>query len=1015
MTQSTHKLLTTIGRWLSTGLVSVVAGVITLVILAGAVFHLLYPPERLKELVVDIVNEQLLGEVELGQVYLSPLAGLVVRDLRILSSPEFDSEPAVQLDELVLYYDLGRLLGSGEVTVNVAEAEGLSVNLIEKPGLGWNLEHLVPPSEDEEEDDEPFSWESLPVRVRLSRIALRKIAISVQDGISAELDNLNVELASFDTADPDSFALRLYKDPGLVNVRMGTAEEPTLAGQIEDLSFDLRVQAPLGEIPPAGAAGSFNLYADGIDLTAPLVFAPQGEFAMELLFDANLAEQEFLLVMNRLALGDYLLTRFTTDVVLGEPQPGVKLEVEELKVALEPLVADLAAMLPPLQANGELDCTLSLSLDLSEELQPEWAGFSSTLSFTEVGIGMPVGEASASLHGLNGTFRLASSIALDGLANDDFNPMFALSPLELGADLSLAEAGFGDYRANGILFALDGVVDPATQSTAGLQLSASAEQVVSSSAELPLTLPGFSLETIVSATPNTGNFDLNELNFSLANAITFDGAVQVRGFGQSGLRLTVDKLAIDLEPTLRLIPTGMVALPTVFPQGRLLLDGFVELPAGALANPDPLLLARVVNTDLTLHLQDCDIGLSSGGVEGVNSELHLTLERGSGDVELNTTVEAANYDLPLPMPLTGIRLSLNASLNNLNELQIHELEAGVGSLDFRASLNGAVSSLLDNPWTALDLSLRLGSIGSPLKVMEQFIEASGMIGLKLSLRGPLQGDEPLRISGGLRFHQLNLRQGPYLAITGLEGELPIEQAVYAEEPLPLPSSKSDETSPYSERRYDLFNPLNPPPNLFIKEIRVSDQRIDDLELTWEISNGGLHIWQLGLNALNGRITGEVHLGLTELVPTYRITLLFGGVNIGSLIEGLEVNEESEINGDLRFTGRGFDLIRDFDVEGAVNITKIGSKVVDRLLLFLDPTGSNPSITQVRNLLGGDVYKQPELVQMTLKHQKLTLEIHIVDTGFSILNLILSSVVDMSEFIIPRIPISGILESITASP
>jgi len=1014
MAQSTSKLLTTIGRWVSTGLVSLVAGVITLVILAGAIFHLLYPPERLKELVVEIVNEALLGEVELGQVYLSPLVGLVVRDLRILSSPEFDSEPAVLLDELVLYYDLGELLGAGEVFINVAEAEGLSVNLIEKPGLGWNLEHLVPPSEDEE-DDEPFSWESLPVRVRLSKIALREIAVSVRDGISAELDNLNVEMESFDTANPDSFALRLYKEPGLVKLRMGSAEEPTLAGQIEDLSFDIYVQAPLGEIPPTGASGSFNLYAAGINLTAPLAFASAGEFAMELLFDADLGEQEFSLVMNRLALGDYLLTRFTTDVALGEPQPGVKLEVEELNISLAPLVADLSAMLPPLQANGEIGGLLSLSLDLSEELQPERAEFSSTLSFTEVGVEMPVGEDSASLQGLNGSFRLASSIALDGLASEDFNPLFALSPLELGADLSLAEAGFGDYRANGITFALDGVVDPATQSTAGLLLSASAEQVASLSAELPLTLPGFSLDTVVSATPGTGNFDFTGLSFNLADAVSFDGAVQLRGFGQSGLRLTVDELAVELESVLRLVPAGMVVLPTVLPHGRLLLDGFVELPAGALANPEPLLLARGVNTDLTLRLQNCNIGLPGGGVEGLNSELHLALERGSGEIELASTVEAVNYDLPLPMPLSGIRLNLNASLNNLNELQIHELEAGVGSLDFRVGLIGAVSSLLDNPWTALDLSLRLGSIGSPLKVLEQFIEASGMIGLKLSLRGPLQGDEPLRISGGLRFHQLNLRQGPYLAISGLEGELPIEQAVYAEEPLPLPASEDDETSPFGERRYDLFNPLNPPPNLFIKEIRVSDQRIDDLELTWEIANGGLHIWQLGLNALNGRITGEIHLGLTELVPTYRLTLLFGGINVGSLIEGLEVNEESEINGDLRFTGRGFDLIRNFDVEGAVNITKIGSKVVDRLLLFLDPTGSNPSITQVRNLLGGDVYKQPELVQMTLKHQKLTLEIHIVDTGFSFFNLLISSFVDMSEFIIPRIPISGILESIAASP
>jgi hypothetical protein len=82
-----------------------------------------------------------------------------------------------------------------------------------------------------------------------------------------------------------------------------------------------------------------------------------------------------------------------------------------------------------------------------------------------------------------------------------------------------------------------------------------------------------------------------------------------------------------------------------------------------------------------------------------------------------------------------------------------------------------------------------------------------------------------------------------------------------------------------------------------------------------------------------------------------------------------------------------------------------------MLQFLDPEGSNPSITSVRGLLNR-VGRQPKLVKMDLRNQKLTLELQIESTGFSLLSLF-ASFVDISQIIIPRIPVGGILERIAA--
>lgn len=1031
-----------IGRWTAQILVGILAGVATLVVVATGVFRLLYPEEKLKGLVLGLVNESLQGEVSVGPVFISPLTGLVVRDLVILSSEEFDRAPAVRLDEFVLHYDLGKLLIDNRISLDVVEARGVKVNLIEIPGLGWNVEHLVAPSEEEKP---PFTWDSLPVDVRLRRLSVQELDVTVSDDIAASLGGLSLILDGFDTGNPGPVCLNIRKEPGPASLRLGPAGNPSAAGRIDELSLNLDLTVPGDPLEATAVSGGFYVAASGINISAPLEFAPAGELVLRGAFDADLTALGVNLTGGRLTLGDYLaLGLEVTATLSGEPRAVVKLDLE--KAELGPLVRDLSTILPNIGAAGGVSGTVGLDVRLDESFAPRWAGVEAELDLAQVEGGMALPTGPARVVGLNGKVVLHTEVELD-----DPRPV-----VDLAADLSILSAEQGPYSAGDLALSANGTVDLTGLSATGLEVDFRAGHLSSLgepgpllatdlavsgtfSADLtrgsftaeglrlnlgtvrlagaglpgPVSLDDVSLEGSLAADLKGGNVTLVGMKVDLGDALHWRGDARVNDFGRGGASVRFDEFVINLDRALGLIPPGMVELPPVKPVGTARIRGWVEVAPGALDDPDPLTLARSLRTHLALELTDVSIGLPQGGADGINADLALDFDSGDGDLELDATV-ADVVLTDLPVPVQGVTLVFKGRLRGLEEIQLEKIEAGVDSLDFSLTGNGAVSDLFGTPTAALDLQGRVGRIGEPMKACAGMVDVEGQVGLELALRGPVQGPKPMRITGRLRFHQINFRQGGVLSVTGIEGELPIDNKVVLSAPLPLPGRTEEHPSPFGERRYELLAPFTPPPDLTIGEVRIAggqmpEMRANDLELTWGVTGGGLHIWRLAAKALGGSLVGRLNILLTDVVPSFSLQLEFSDVNVGYLIEGVEPTEGAEINGDLRLSGSGADLsdiITRFDVEGSVNITRIGKEVLDKMLLFLDPEGTNPSITQVRGLLGG-FQKQPDLVTMDLKNQRMTMKIRVVDTGFSLLSLF-TSFINLSEFTIPRIPIADIM-------
>lgn len=130
--------------------------------------------------------------------------------------------------------------------------------------------------------------------------------------------------------------------------------------------------------------------------------------------------------------------------------------------------------------------------------------------------------------------------------------------------------------------------------------------------------------------------------------------------------------------------------------------------------------------------------------------------------------------------------------------------------------------------------------------------------------------------------------------------------------------------------------------------------------------------------LGGGLTGSMRIRSEKEGYTLRMTEVFAGINLGRLLNqdlGLS-EEESGIDGDVSLEitlaqaepGEEIDITK---IDLSVNLSRIGAKALDRLLLFLDPNGSAPSVTNARMAL---IYAKPSRVNISARHGALSVTI-----------------------------------------
>ena len=215
----------TTNRKLSGGIKWLIA-ILVLFLLVGGVRLALQSDwvlDKSRDFVVSQANQQLNGTLEIGEIRGDLLFGLMIKDVNL---KDLDRESIVTIDSLNVRYTLWDLAFSPH-RLDVLELSGVKSNLVQDSDSVWNVEKLIDPAEDvDEEESDPVYWSLdrlilndtnvsvdsellLPDRyINIQNLSMQAGVEMLEDGWLGFVDHLDLEVAEGRLPEPIAISMR---------------------------------------------------------------------------------------------------------------------------------------------------------------------------------------------------------------------------------------------------------------------------------------------------------------------------------------------------------------------------------------------------------------------------------------------------------------------------------------------------------------------------------------------------------------------------------------------------------------------------------------------------------------------------------------------------------------------------------------------------------------------------------------------------------------------------------------
>lgn len=253
---------------------------VVLVILGvGALITLriMFPPEKLKAMALEYAKNNLQREITFDDVSLN-LVGVTLDNFAISENTTFQNGTFAKADKLVVKIALKPLFKK-RVEISTVQLDGLDVNVIKNKNGSFNFDSLIPPSDPNAAPEQPAQTDedSSAFVLVAEKIAASDCDISYKDlqtGITASLNDLNIEINQFDIAEPFDVKINFttaYQDKNgpAVSVPVNIALRVFLAG------LDMKnAYVTVNNISASYKTVKFQLKGGVKDFTAP-----QAEFS----------------------------------------------------------------------------------------------------------------------------------------------------------------------------------------------------------------------------------------------------------------------------------------------------------------------------------------------------------------------------------------------------------------------------------------------------------------------------------------------------------------------------------------------------------------------------------------------------------------------------------------------------------------------------------------------------------------------------------------------------------------
>lgn len=133
-----------------------------LLMLSVLVLVLVFPPEKMKEMALEVMESQFNRKVEIGKVRIGLIRGIVIKDVRISEKPDFEAGIFISCKAFRFEYDLRELLKK-RIYLKALVLDSPEINIIrfrdKKGKIVYNFSDLMP-SLDEQPGEEPVAVSS---------------------------------------------------------------------------------------------------------------------------------------------------------------------------------------------------------------------------------------------------------------------------------------------------------------------------------------------------------------------------------------------------------------------------------------------------------------------------------------------------------------------------------------------------------------------------------------------------------------------------------------------------------------------------------------------------------------------------------------------------------------------------------------------------------------------------------------------------------------------------------------
>jgi hypothetical protein len=234
------------------------------------------------------------------------------------------------------------------------------------------------------------------------------------------------------------------------------------------------------------------------------------------------------------------------------------------------------------------------------------------------------------------------------------------------------------------------------------------------------------------------------------------------------------------------------------------------------------------------------------------------------------------------------------------------------------------------------------------------LQAKGIFSAQMDLN--LMPGEKVEAGGNLEFKKFDAAYENKGSIKGIDGKLLLSKRLFLDRKLLAAEPKV--FSAASKGFFKQLRDFSHYKNIFkIESAEFQKQIVENIGLDIFFKNDRLVIEKFLMDVLGGSVAGNLFLIQTKEGPSLNFFTEFAGLDFNKLLaDKKQVNaEESEVDGGMQFEfkinqGDAGKKISLDQINLKISITRIGEETLDRILLFLDPEESTPSIVDMRSKL-----------------------------------------------------------------